>query len=257
MPKIAVNSEEIFYRLHRGEAGQLPLVLVHGAGGNSMHWPGALRRLPAHDVYALDLPGHGKSGGDGRQSISTYVEVVASFAAALKLPRFVLGGHSMGGAITLELALRNPECLAGLVLAGTGAKLRVAPQILSGILTDYQATTELVTEWAHGPDTPPDLLREYTRRLREVPAEITHGDYLACDVFDRRADVGQIRLPTLIICGTADRMTPPKFSQWLKDELPGAEVVWILGAGHMVMLEQPAEVGSAVAQFLSRLPTGL
>jgi pimeloyl-ACP methyl ester carboxylesterase len=257
MPKINVNGEEIFYRLHRGEAGQVPLVLAHGAGGNSMHWPGALRRLPAHDVYAVDLPGHGKSGGKGRQSIAAYAEVVANFAAALKLPPFVLGGHSMGGAITQELALRNPECLAALVLVGTGAKLRVAPQILSGILTDYQGTTELVTEWAHSPDTPPGLLPEYTRRLRQVPAEIIHGDYLACDVFDRRADVAQIRHPTLIICGTVDRMTPPKFSQWLKDELLDAELVWVPGAGHMVMLEQPSEVASAVARFLQRLPAGL
>jgi pimeloyl-ACP methyl ester carboxylesterase len=81
-----------------------------------------------------------------------------------------------------------------------------------------------------------------------------HGDYLACDVFDRRPDVAQIQLPTLIVCGTADRMTPPRFSQWLKDQLPQAELVWVGGAGHMVMLEQPAPVAAEVSNLLARLP---
>ena len=96
-----------------------------------MHWPGELRRLPDHEVYALDLPGHGRSGGPGRTDIGAYAEVVREFADALKLPAFVLGGHSMGGAIALEFALRYGSRLAGLILVGTGARLRVAPEILA------------------------------------------------------------------------------------------------------------------------------
>jgi len=228
-----------------------PLVFVHGAGGNLMHWPGALRRLPGQVVYALDLPGHGKSGGAGRSEIGAYAEVVRGFAEALELIPFVPAGHSMGGAIAIELALRYPARLAGLILVGTGAKLRVAPEIMTGILDDYAGTTELLAQRAHGEHVDPYLLRLYTRRLREVDPRILRADFLACDAFDRRADVSRITLPTLILCGDADRMTPVKFSQFLHEQIAGSQLVVVPGAGHMVILEQPAAVAASVAAFLS------
>ena len=141
MPTIIVTGEKLHYQFRHEirQADGPPLVLVHGAGGNLMHWPGELRRLPGHTVYALDLPGHGKSGGAGRAEIGAYAEVVRGFAEALGLVPFVLAGHSMGGAIALEFALRYPARLAGLILVGTGARLRVAPEILAGIQDDFKA----------------------------------------------------------------------------------------------------------------------
>ncbi len=252
MYNILVDGEKLSYQLHHDtqRSSEPPLVLVHGAGGNLMHWPGELRRLPGHMVYALDLPGHGKSSGAGRAEIGAYVEVVRAFAEALQLPPFVLGGHSMGGAIAQEFALRYPGRLTGLLLVGTGARLRVAPQILAGILSDFSGTTELLAQWTHGEHTDPNLLRLYTRRLREVSPQVIHDDFVACDTFDRRADVSRITTPTLILCGDADRMTPVKYSQFLHEQIAGSQLVIVPGAGHMVMLEQPAAVARAVAAFL-------
>jgi pimeloyl-ACP methyl ester carboxylesterase len=258
MPTIIVNGEKLRYQLHYGapRPDGPPLVLVHGAGGNLMHWPGELRRLPGHTVYALDLPGHGKSSGTGRTEIGAYADVVRGFAEALRpevVVPFVLAGHSMGGAIALEFALRYPTRLAGLILVGTGAKLRVALEILTGILDDYAGTAELLAQWAHGEHVDPNLLRLYTRRLREVNPQVIHGDFVACDAFDRRAEVGRIMTPTLILCGDADRLTPVKFSQFLHERIAGSQLVVVPGAGHMVMLEQPAAAAEAVAYFLTRL----
>jgi|WetSurMetagenome_2_1015567.scaffolds.fasta_scaffold20667_1 pimeloyl-ACP methyl ester carboxylesterase len=255
MPTVTVNGEMLHYQIHHGaaRADGPPLVLVHGAGGNLMHWPGDLRRLPGHTAYALDLPGHGKSGGAGRAEICAYADVVRGFAEALELVPFVLAGHSMGGAIALEFALRTPARLAGLIFVGTGAKLRVAPEILTGILADFAGTAELLAQWAHGEHVDPNLLRLYVRRLREVSPRVIYDDFAACDAFDRRADVSRITLPTLILCGDADRMTPVKFSHFLHERIAGSQLVVVPGAGHMVMLEQPAAAAEAVAYFLTSL----
>jgi pimeloyl-ACP methyl ester carboxylesterase len=253
MPTITVEGEPLHYQLHYGapRAGGAPLMLIHGAGGNLMHWPGDLRRLPSHTVYALDLPGHGKSGGAGRAEIGAYAEVVRTFAEMLGLAPFAVVGHSMGGAIAIEFALRYPARLAELILVGTGAKLRVAPQIMTGILDDFPGTAQLLAQWTHGEHVDPNLLRLYVRRLREVNPQVIHDDFAACDAFDRRADVGRITTPTLILCGDADRMTPVKYSQSLHEQIAGSQLVVVPGAGHMVMLEQPAAVAEAVASFLT------
>jgi pimeloyl-ACP methyl ester carboxylesterase len=256
MPFVIVAGEKLYCHHHRGALQpKAPLVLVHGAGGNLMHWPGELRRLPDHEVYALDLPGHGRSGGSGRTDIGAYTEVVREFADALNLPAFVLGGHSMGGAIALEFALRYGGRLAGLILVGTGASLRVAPEILTGIQNDVEGTTALLAEWAHGVRLDPNLQRIYLRRLREVDPQVLAADFLACDAFDRRADVAAVTAPALTLSGDADRMTPVKYSQFLATEMPGARLIILSGAGHMVMLEPFSRltVVNAVQHFLETL----
>ncbi len=230
-----------------------PLVLVHGAGGDLMHWPTDLRRLPGRRVYAVDLPGHGKTGGAACADVPAYAQALLAWANALALPKFVLAGHSMGGAIALEFALRHEGRLAGLALISTGARLRVAPQFLAGILNDYDATAEAIVRGMYGEGADPNLVRLGSRRLREVKSEVLHADFAACDAFDRRADVARIALPTLIVCGDADVMTPLKLSQYLRDQIAGSELVVMAGLGHMAMLQEPRAVAETVQGFLARV----
>jgi pimeloyl-ACP methyl ester carboxylesterase len=220
-----------------------------------MHWPTDLRRLPGRRVYAVDLPGHGKTGGAALRDIAAYAGALHAWLEDLGLPHVVLAGHSMGGAVALELALRRPTRLAGLVLLSTGARLQVAPQILAGIQNDFDATVELLARSMYGEQADPNLVRLGTRRLREVRPEVLHADFAACDAFDRRADVARIEAPTLVVCGDADVMTPLKSSQYLQDQISRAELVVLPGAGHMAALQQPQVVAQAVETFLASLIT--
>ena len=242
----------MFYQLSQNDLTRRkpPLVLIHGAGGTHRHWPAELRRLPDWTVYALDLPGHGRSDGAGFSTVAAYREAVFEFLEAEGLEKVVLAGHSMGGAVVQDFALHYGSRLAGMVLVGTGAKLRVAPAILDGLLGDFETTARLITDWCHGPLATEQQKRLYLQQLLEETPAAVHGDYLACDAFDLRADLPSIHPPALVICGTADIMTPPKFGDYLVANLPAARLHTVPNAGHMMALEAPEEVTGVVERFL-------
>jgi pimeloyl-ACP methyl ester carboxylesterase len=161
----------------------------------------------------------------------------------------------MGGAIAIEIALGEPKLLSAIVLVGSGARLRVAPMIMSEIRRDYVHAAELITGWAYSARTDTSFRRVSIQELLEVPAEVTYGDFEACDHFDRMGEVGRITLPTLIVCGEDDKLTPVKYSQYMKDKIRDARLVIIPSAGHSVMLERPDELNAALQSFLAELGT--
>lgn len=254
MPYTTVAGERLFYALVEGDpTHKRNLILVHGAGGDHTHWPAELRRLPGANVCALDLPGHGRSTGRERNSVGDYADTVDLFVQTLGMEQASVAGHSMGGAIAQTLALRRPRWLVSIVLVGTGARLRVHPMILEGIQTNFEATIDTICQWAYGPTTSEQMLRRGRQQLLSVDPGVIHGDYAACDAFDIMDQVGNIALPTLILTGSADKMTPPKYGQYLHDRIPGAQLVEIKDGGHMMAVEKPAEVSQAVAHFLGML----
>jgi pimeloyl-ACP methyl ester carboxylesterase len=261
MPYATVAGERIFYALVEGHTTrQQHLVLIHGAGGDHTHWPAALRRLAGFNVCALDLPGHGRSAGRGRISVEAYADCVDLSLQALGWGRAAVMGHSMGGAIAQVLALRQPAWLSGVILIATGARLRVDPQILEGLKPasispgKFRETIDLICQRAYGPTTSEQMLRKGRHQLLSVEPATIYTDYLACDKFDLMDRIKDIRVPTLILVGTIDRMTPPKYGQYLHDQIPNSELVEIEDGGHMLALEKPLEVTRAVTPFLKALP---
>ncbi len=253
MPEQTIGEDVIYYAVHQAPEAHHTLILIHGAGESHLVWPGALRNLPGATVYALDLPGHGRSRGRGRSSIAEYTDLIVNWMEKVGLSRAVWVGHSMGGAIAQWAALHHPERVAALVLVATGARLRVSPSILEGLRTDFPRTVDLIVEWSWGTNPPARLVEEGRRMLLAMDPAIVEGDYRACDAFDVMDRLGEIRVPTLVIGGTADRMTPIKYAEYLAAHIPKAELVRIDGAGHMVMLEQPEAVAEAVRSFLDRI----
>ncbi len=176
---------------------------------------------------------------------------------ALDLKQAIVGGHSMGGAIAQMMAINYPERIAGLILISTGARLRVHPDILSHVLSDPSPVYEQLRAWMWAGPTPEQALRRWQARMAAHEPGVMRGDYVACNAFDVMDRVSEIAAPTLILVGTADRMTPPKFSAYLAGHIPGAQLVTVEGGGHMVVLEQPLVVARAIAGWLAGVDFGV
>jgi len=247
---------DIYYRYSQDASGEsAPVILIHGAGGTHLHWPAQVRRLPGHRIYALDLPGHGKSEGRGQQTIEAYCQKILHWMESINIYRAIFVGHSMGGAISLTMALNHAEHVVALGLVGSGARLRVAPVILenSANSTTFPAAVKAATEIAFSPQTDPRLKQLAAQRMSITRPSVFHGDFLACNNFDIMESLNKIRFPTLMICGEDDQLTPVRYSQHLADQIAKAQIRTIPEAGHMVMLEQPQAVADELSAFLATL----
>jgi pimeloyl-ACP methyl ester carboxylesterase len=250
----------IDYAVSSGEplSGGSPVVLIHGAGGSRLHWPPELRRMQGREVYAIDLPGHGRSPGPAVDQIQMYADKVAEWMDALELPKAVVIGHSMGGAITQQLAYDHRERVAGLVLIGTGSHLPVNESLLmlTSSAESFPQAADLIIRWQFSRQADPSLVALAREALGESDHQVMHADLTACNQFDltdRNPKVGLRQLPVVVICGQDDKMTPQSMNQALADFIPQAELVTVPSAGHMVMLEKPVEVAGAVEAFLGQI----
>ena len=231
------------------------VLCIHGAGGNRDSWIPLMRNLAGQGVgsLALELPGHGESGVAQISDIKEYSRLALQFLEAKKLKSVYLTGHSMGGAIVLESVMTHSELLRGVILIGTGAKLRVKDSILNGVKSDLVKTVDEIISYAFSPAADPSLIRESTRSLLRCNMETLYHDFVACDRFDVLSELESISAPALILCGEDDLLTPPKYSQFMSEKIPNAKLTIVPESGHMVMLEQPGVVGDLISQFINGL----
>ena len=247
----------LHYFLHEGGSVLRPaLVLIHGAGADHLFWPAEVRRLPDNRVITLDLPGHGKTAGPGRQSIEDYARDVIDFIDASGLSRAVFIGHAMGGAIALTLALDSPDRVAGMVLISTGACLPILSSVIEN--ASNQSTLPLAVkslqEMSFGSQPSANLNNITFKRLTETRQPLLLGDLLACNRYNLVGRLGAIRSPCLVVCGTQDKLTPMRFSEVLSSQIPGAALQTVEGAGHMLILEHPGRLAKLISVFLATIP---
>ncbi len=226
----------------------MKLVFIHGAGCSSLSFYYQLRHF--RSAKAIDLPGH--PDGKPCDTVDGYLEWVRGFIRARRYKNVILCGHSMGGAIAMSYALKYPEELRGLILLGTGARLRVHPHYLERCREPGEGNAP----WLDGHlDYYKDVSDEVHPVLKQRAAEVGPGvelnDLMACNSFDVMECVNEIKLPTRVICGSDDVMTPVKYSDFLADSIQGAVRSVIPGGSHFAHMEKYQQVNEEIEDFLA------
>jgi len=231
----------------------MKLVFIHGSGACGDVW--MLQKQHFSDADTPDLPGH--PNGAICTSMEAYSDWLHGYFQDKGYTDVVLAGHSLGGGIALMHAIKYPKDLKGIILIGSGARLRVLPlifEVVEGKLGDTQAWISEVLEPLHA--TVDEKIRgAIMPRLAEVGPAAQLNDFRCCDKFDIMDKVGQIKLPTLCVVGDQDNMTPPKYSQYLAGKMPDCRVSIIEGGTHLAFLEKPVEVNRAIESFLKQIAT--
>jgi len=230
------------------------LFFLHGAGSNGHFGHKMLDLLSArHSPLSLDYPGHGRSSGtESLKSVTAYSDLVYAFWKKLGVRPAVLIGHSMGGAIAMDLAVRRPEMVDGLILTCTAAKFTIPDERTNIWKQVMQGRAgQPFTKDSCSPATPMNIVQEGWMEQIKTDPRVRYFDLVACQQVDLTPKLGEIRKPTLVLTGQDDLSTPVAQSELLRDRISGAKLTVIPQAGHWLPIEKPQEACDAILAFLN------
>jgi 3-oxoadipate enol-lactonase len=261
MPRQRVGDIEIYYENH-GDGPQT-LVLIRGLGSNLTAWYEQTPEFSRHfSTVVFDNRGAGRTDKlDAPYSIRQMADDAAGLMEALGIRRAALLGISMGGMIAQEFALAHQERLSCLILActhfGGSSIVQADANIVAAVVAGETANAEqrkLQTQAGFCDETianRPDVIDKHNRVRMQylIPPFAFMRQVAAIGEFDANARLGNIRIPTLVLTGSGDRLVPPANSRLLAQRIPGAALKELPG-GHMFMIEYPREFNSAVIEFV-------
>jgi 2-hydroxy-6-oxonona-2,4-dienedioate hydrolase len=231
-----------------------PVVLLHGLMGEMDHWESALETLGAFcRPIALELPLFDPGLVD--VSVPGLADYVRRFMEALELRSAVIGGNSLGGHLALELALAHPEQVTGLILSGSSGLFertftRNVPHRPSAAYV-----REKMEEIFYDPTLVTLERVESIRRIVTTPRLAVRVLRVARSAKRHNLEerLGDVRVPTLIVWGKEDRITPPEVAERFHAGIPGSQLVYLPNCGHAPMLERPEAFDAVVSEWLSEL----
>jgi len=256
------------YTIARGDGP--PVVFCHGVTLSSRVWAKQFESFPAagFQAVAYDARGHGESTtGDTGHSLDNLADDLRTVLEHLDLHDAILVGHSMGGMTVQAFAIRHPDVMRarvrGMVLQSTAAhnlvssarRIRATIERIVGIGPDFGTIMGqrnlglLLARIGFGNDPAPSHVEATRQMLAACSGETTRDAVAALLSLDLTAGLPSLRVPTLVLVGTADALTPPRDSRRIAELVPGARLVEFPGAGHMLMYERTDDVDTLIMDF--------
>ena len=243
------------------------VVFIHGVLNDHSVWILQSRHFANHgwNVLAIDLPGHGRSGGKAPTTVQSAAQSIVALLDAVGVSKAILIGHSFGSLIALHAAAEHPSRVSQLVMVGTAYPMRVSPALLENSLNAPEKAIHMVNVFSHSTLAPPPsalgpgtwLLGGSKALMRRVLASNPHENifnigFKACDQYDQgEAAMAKVTCPTLFLLGQKDQMTSPKAAQSLIRLAQDGQVAQV-NAGHQLMVEAPEEALKAMISFCKK-----
>ena len=239
------------------DAGRPSVVFIHGAALDHTVWALPARYFAHHgrNAVALDLPGHGRSGGDTLTSIEAMAAWVIECLDALGIAVAPVVGHSMGSLVALEMAAAHPHRVSGVALLGPAIPMPVSEPLLAAAEANNPSAFDMINLFGHSyaaqiggnPVQGLWMSGAAIRLLERSAPGVLYNDFRACDQYTRGLESAtKLHCPSLLVVGELDLMTPPMASMDLRTALPEVETVLIPGAGHMMLAEAPDQTLDAL-----------
>ena len=237
------------------------IVFIHGAGLDHTVWT-LFNRYYARcgfNSIAVDLPGHGRSGGVALSSIEENARWLLEFIHALDLEQAALVGHSMGSWVALEAAYQAQGAINRLVLLGAAVPMPVADPLLHAARANDHGAVDMIMLYSHAyasqlggnPVAGINILNSNMRLLERGLENVLYADLKACHEYGNGMEAaGNIGIPADLILGAEDRMTPPSQAAGLIEALAQVHVEILPECGHMMLSEQPEAVHRSLARIL-------
>lgn len=226
------------------------VVFLHGAGMDHSIWVLPSRWFARHGygVLALDLPGHGRSGGEALPTVEALADWLVAVLDALGVAQAALAGHSMGSLVVLDAAGRHPDRVRAAALLGTAVPMPVNDQLLAAAAANDHLALDMLNIFGHarrallGGNEQIGMWNPGLgiRLLERARPGVVHTDLGACNDYRGGLEAAaRITCRVTLILGDNDLMTPARNAQSLIDALPGVKVIRLAGSGHCPFNEKP------------------
>jgi pimeloyl-ACP methyl ester carboxylesterase len=253
--QLEINGHEVYVATGNREPDpqKETVLFIHGTGQDHTIWVLPTRYFARHDrnVLAVDLPGHGRSGGDPLESIEAMADWAVQVLDAAGISSAAVVGHSLGSLVAIATAARHPQRVRVIALVGVTVPMPVSGFLLDNAKEDKHEAIEMLNYWGYsksaqlgGNATPGNwMLGGGLRLMEKARPGVIHNDLNACNKYIEGMDhAASIECPALLILGERDMLTPVRSAMRVAEALPNAEKAILEGSGHALLAERPDPV---------------
>jgi pimeloyl-ACP methyl ester carboxylesterase len=261
--RLNINSNKVFIATGNREIdpARASVLFLHGTGQDHSIWVLPSRYFARHgrNVLAVDLPGHGRSGGKPLKTVDAMADWAVEVLEAAGVETAAIVGHSLGSLVAIAMAARHPRRVRSIALVGTAVPMPVTDFLLEQARDDRREAIEMLNYWGYsksaqlgGNATPGNwMLGAGLRLMEKAGPGVIHADLNACNEYvEGLEDAATVACPALLILGERDLLTPLRSAAAVAAALPSAEKVILKGSGHALLAERPDPVLDALIRIV-------
>lgn len=245
------KGNQVAYRSGKNGAGAA-LIFIHGAGGDSRFYHFQMREFSGdRRIIVPDLPSHGRSQCDYLPTLQDYAGCIETICEEEGIVEIIPAGHSMGGAVALELFRRGIVSIRAFIFISTGALLPVSRDIFDFVSNDYKSFVEFIIRFTYGKNALPEMKETSRKELEAMDPAVIENDFRICAGADGRDLLKRVTVPTLIIASESDKMVPPGIVGELHAGITGSHMLVLPGDSHVPHLMSHERVNVEIKTFIS------